>query len=257
MPTISKLLSGMKKSIKERTDPKFETQSFDSVQDDMPHNDRPSDDCLSERCRRAQLATYEAVVIGVSAGGLEALHFLLPRFVKDFALAVMIVQHLHPHSDKFWIGNLDSKCQVTIKQADEKETIKPGVVYIAPANYHLLVEDDKTLSLSVSGRVNYARPSVDVLFRTVADVYGPHVIGIILTGANNDGSRGLKKIKDQGGMAIVQTPATAVVDSMPRAAIEATTVDYVLSLEEIGALLNTISSEKNTALASTSRYRSS
>jgi len=183
---------------------------------------------------------YEVVVIGVSSGGMEALNILLPSLSENFTLSVIIVQHQHPHSDNFLVRDLGEKCQITVKQANEKEQIKPGVVYIAPPNYHLLIEDDKTFSLSVSERVNYARPSVDVLFETAADVYRDQLIGIILTGANNDGSQGLKKIKESGGLAIVQDPTTAEVDLMPKAAIEATEVDYVLSLQNIGLLLNSI-----------------
>ncbi len=187
-----------------------------------------------------QSSMYEAVAIGVSSGGMDALSAILPKLSKDFALAVLVVQHLHPHSDNFLSIHLDRQCQVAVKEADEKEPIKPGVVYIAPPNYHLLVEEGKTLSLSTSEKVNYARPSVDVLFETAADVYQSALIGIILTGANNDGSQGLKRIKERGGLAIVQDPASAEAPTMPEAAIKTTDVDHVLSLQEIGELLNQV-----------------
>ena len=109
---------------------------------------------------------------------------------------------------------------------------------MAPPNYHLLIEPDQTFTLTIDERVNYARPSIDVLFETAAEVFREHLIGIILTGANNDGSHGLKRIKELGGMAIVQDPETAEVDSMPKAAVAACAVDHVLSLEEISAFLN-------------------
>lgn len=187
-----------------------------------------------------KFGTYEAVVIGVSSGGMEALSLLLLLLPEEYPLPVIIVQHQHPHSDDFLARHLDEKCRLTVKQAEEKEWILPGVVYIAPANYHLLIEDDHTFSLSASERVNYARPSIDVLFETAADVYGDRLIGSILTGANNDGSQGLKTIKEHGGLCIVQDPATAEADLMPKTALETTSVDYVLSLQEIGILLSTI-----------------
>jgi two-component system chemotaxis response regulator CheB len=193
----------------------------------------------------SEFGTYEAVVIGTSSGGMDALTTLLSVLSDTLVLSTIIVQHMHPHSDDFLARHLHEICQLTVKQAEEKEPIAPGIVYIAPANYHLLIEADKTFSLSNTKRVNYARPSIDVLFETAADVYGARLIGIILTGANNDGSQGLKTIKECGGLTIVQDPATAEADSMPKAAIEATTVDYVLSLQEIGVLLNRIGGELN------------
>ena len=125
-----------------------------------------------------------------------------------------------------------------MKQADEKECILPGVIYLAPPGYHLMIEEDKTFSLSVDSPVNFARPSIDVLFETEADAYGARLVGVILTGANSDGSRGLKKIKDSGGLVLVQDPESAEAATMPRAAVEGTEVDYVLPLEEIGPFLN-------------------
>lgn len=118
-----------------------------------------------------------------------------------------------------------------------------GVVYIAPANYHLLLEQDETLSFSAEEKVNFARPAIDVLFETAADAYGSGLIGIILTGAGSDGSKGLKKIRESGGLVIVQDPATAQADAMPRAAIAITPVDHILPLPEIGPFLNRITSE--------------
>jgi two-component system chemotaxis response regulator CheB len=140
---------------------------------------------------------------------------------------------------------LHEKCQIPVKEAEAKELIKPGTIYLAPANYHLLIEHDRTFSLCVSEKVRYARPSIDVLFETAADVYRTKLIGIILTGANDDGSRGLRTIREYGGLAIVQDPATAEVGIMPQAALKATAVDYVLSLHEIGLLLNTVQGGKH------------
>lgn len=188
---------------------------------------------------------YRAVVIGVSAGGMDALLTILPNLPADFPVPVIIVQHVGPQANNYLAQHLNASCRLTVKEADEKESIAAGVVYLAPANYHLLIEEDKTLSLSVSERVNYARPSIDVLFETAADAYGPDLIGIVLTGANDDGSRGLRKIKEQDGLTVVQDPATALVSVMPKSAIAATAVDHILPLEEIGPFLCKITGKEN------------
>jgi two-component system chemotaxis response regulator CheB len=180
---------------------------------------------------------YEAIVIGVSAGGLEALQTVLTPLPANFGLPLIIIQHMHPYSDNYLVHFLNEHCQLGVKEAEEKERIAPGTIYIAPPNYHLLLELDRSFSLSVSEKVNHARPSIDVTFETAADIYGSRLIGIILTGANNDGSLGLKQIKQHGGLTIVQDPKTAEVDSMPRAAIAATVVDHLLPLPKIGTFL--------------------
>jgi two-component system chemotaxis response regulator CheB len=180
---------------------------------------------------------FEAVVIGSSAGGLKALVTVLSALPPNFPLPIIIVQHLHPHSDDYLAHLLATKTGLKVKQADEKEPIINSTVYLAPPNYHLLVEQDKTFSLSIEGPVNFARPSVDVLFESAVDAYRHRLIGIILTGANHDGNNGVKKIKKIGGYVIVQTPETAEADAMPKAAIAATSVDEILPLEQIGPFL--------------------
>lgn len=179
---------------------------------------------------------YKAVVIGASTGGIEALGIILSYLPDDFNQAIIIVLHLSPQS-KGLHQVLSRQCHMKIKEAEEKEKIKSGVVYTAPPNYHLMVEEDETFSLSVSGHINYARPSIDVLFETAADAYREKLIGIILTGANSDGSQGLHKIKEYGGLVIVQDPFTAERDSMPIAAIAVSEIDYILTLDKIGLLL--------------------
>lgn len=178
-----------------------------------------------------------AIVMGVSAGGTEALRQLLPAFPADYPFPFIIVQHLHPLQDDFLVQHYDSLCALTVKEAEEKEPIQPGFVYIAPPNYHLLIEDDRTFSLSIDPRVNFARPSIDVLFESAADVYGARLIGIVLTGANQDGAAGLRTIQKQGGLIVVQDPTTALVPAMPRAAIGATQKPHVLSLSAMGSFL--------------------
>ncbi len=193
---------------------------------------------------KIQERKYKAVVIGVSAGGAKALKTILPGLPSDFAFSVIIVIHRHSDSDDYLERSLNSECRIRVKQADEKKNIKNGVVYFAPPNYHLLIEDDNTFSMSLEGAVNYARPAIDVLFESAAYVYGPELIGIVLTGANNDGSQGLKKIKKMGGLAIVQAPETAEVGDMPRAAIAAVEPDYILPLKEIGPFLMDLNLEE-------------
>jgi Chemotaxis response regulator containing a CheY-like receiver domain and a methylesterase domain len=177
--------------------------------------------------------TYRTVVIGASAGGMDAVKTILMPLQEGFSASILITQHLSPHSDNFMARYLNEVCKINVKEADEKEKILPGTVYIAPSNYHMLVEKDETLSLTVDPKINFSRPAIDVLFDTAAEVYRNELIGIILTGASSDGSEGLKKIKDLGGLVIVQEPSTAEVDFMPKAAIKATKVDYILSLNKI------------------------
>lgn len=183
---------------------------------------------------------YQAVVIGVSAGGLEALSKIIPALQPDFPIPVLVVQHISPDSKSYLPVHLGKQSSVVVKEAEDKEILTPGVVYIAPPNYHLMIEPGGSIVLSVDERVNYSRPSVDVLFETAADAYGPHLIGIILTGANNDGAKGLARIKLLQGLTIVQRPETAHADAMPNAALAATKVDHILSVAEIAPFLNHI-----------------
>lgn len=181
---------------------------------------------------------YEAVVVGVSAGGLNALSIVLSGLSTALKMSIIVVQHTHPDSDDFLTRHLNAVCPLPVKQADEKEAIQPGVVYMAPANYHLLVETDRTFSLSIDEPINYARPSIDVLFESASDVYGTRLVGIILTGANVDGSRGLKTVKTAGGLTLIQDPETAEADVMPRAALAAVQIDHVMTLEKMPAFIN-------------------
>lgn len=159
---------------------------------------------------------------------------LLP---KEFNIPIIIVQHISANSENLWIRLLNDKSNLEIKEADEKEKIEHGKIYIAPPNYHLLVEKNKTFSLSIDERVNFARPSIDVLFESAAEAYNNKLIGVILTGSNNDGTKGLKLIKEYGGLTIAQDPSTAESSFMPASAIAAMQVDYILSLEGIINLL--------------------
>ncbi len=188
---------------------------------------------------------FKAVVVGVSSGGLEALKILVPGLRPDFPLPVLIVQHLSPHADSYLTACLNDLSALTVKEAEDKEKLLPGVIYVAPPDYHLLVEPDGSMSLSVDPKVNFSRPAVDVLFETASDAFGAALVGIILTGANHDGAKGLARIKQRGGMAIVQSPATAQAAAMPQAALDATTVDHVLPLREIAPFLNHLTGSSN------------
>jgi two-component system chemotaxis response regulator CheB len=183
---------------------------------------------------------FAAAAIGVSAGGLNALSRILPQLDRDIALAILVVQHIRPDSDSYLVHHLARLSTVRVKEAEDKERIEPGTVYFAPPDYHLLVERDATLSLSTEERVNFSRPSIDVTFETAAEAFGDRLIGIVLTGANNDGSRGLGRIKYYGGMAIVQSPDSAEYAIMPRSAIESVEVDRIVPLSEMAGLLNTL-----------------
>ena len=180
---------------------------------------------------------YEAIVIGVSSGGLNVMKTLFTFLPENFSIPFIIVQHVSPHSENLWIELLNKRSLLEIKEADEKEKIESGKVYIAPSNYHLMIENDKTFSLTIDERVNYARPSIDVLFESAAEAYQNKLIGVVLTGSNNDGAYGLKKIKESGGLTIVQDPDTAESFYMPASAIAATIPDFILPLEEIIQLL--------------------
>ena len=175
--------------------------------------------------------------MGVSSGGLGALKTILPALPQDFSVPVIIVQHRSERADDFLADYLNQLSKLIVREAEDKEPIRQGHIYLAPGGYHLLVERDKSFSLSADARVNYSCPSVDVLFESAADAFGDAVIGVVLTGANSDGAMGLRTIKAHGGVAIVQEPATAEAKAMPQAALGATEVDHVATLEDIAALL--------------------
>ena len=176
---------------------------------------------------------FQAVVIGASSGGLQALKLILGQLPVDYPLPILIVQHISSDSGDGFAKLLDELCAIRVKEADEEEKILPGTVYLAPPDYHLLVEKEGKLALSADPPVSYARPSIDVLFESAAEIFGPELIGVILTGANFDGSHGLQALKLKGGVAIVQDPAEAEARPMPLAALAATEVDYVLRLDQM------------------------
>jgi two-component system chemotaxis response regulator CheB len=180
---------------------------------------------------------YDVIVIGASWGGLEALSELLGGLHESVRQPIVVAQHRAPDSEEGMLEALLSHHKRRVVcDPDDKTPREPDHVYVGPANYHVLLENGH-LALSTDAPVQYARPSIDVLFSSAADAYGEHAVGVVLTGANADGAAGLARIKWRGGVAIVQDPATAERRAMPDAAIAATSADAVLPLHEIPAFL--------------------
>ncbi len=179
----------------------------------------------------------EAVVIGTSAGGLAALSRLVRGLSSHFPLPILVVQHVPAGTPTQLAEIFQRKTGLRVKEADEKEALRPATLYFAPPGYHLLLESDRSLSLSQDDAVHFSRPSIDVLFESAADALGPALLGILLTGANEDGAAGLAAIHHAGGLTIVQDPAEAEVDTMPRAALQRFAPDYLLPLRDIHQLL--------------------
>ncbi len=171
----------------------------------------------------------EAVVIGASAGALDALSGILPMLPEDFRMPVIVVVHIPPDRPSALADLFGAKCRLAVKEAEDKEPLAGGTVYFAPPDYHLQIEADRFLSLSCDEPVLFSRPSIDVLFETAADALGPSLVAIVLSGANNDGASGLRAVIEMGGIGIVQDPATAYSSAMPEAAIRANPSAHVMS----------------------------
>lgn len=162
---------------------------------------------------------FDLIVVGASWGGLDALTVIVRGLPQDFAVPVVIVQHRGPDAESFLSGLLQQWTGRKVLEPEDKDPIEPGHIYVAPANYHLLVESGH-FSLTTEAPVRYSRPSIDVLFGSAAHAYGERLIGVVLTGANEDGSRGLLCVEEFGGHCVVQDPATAEVATMPLAALK-------------------------------------
>jgi two-component system chemotaxis response regulator CheB len=175
--------------------------------------------------------TIQAVVIGASAGAVQALSTLLPALPATFPLPVFVVVHVPPDRDSVLASVLQARCALRVKEAEDKEPVSGGVVYLAPSDYHLLLEGEGSLALSADEPVNYSRPSIDVLFESAADAYREGLLGIILTGANHDGAAGLKAVVDAGGVAVVEDLATAHSKAMPLAAMETCPDAAIMTLD--------------------------
>jgi len=178
-------------------------------------------------------ATARAVVIGASAGAIQALSDILPGLAADFPLPIVIVVHVPADRQNILAPLFEQKCRMSVREVEDKEPAERGTVFFAPSDYHVLVESDGTLSLSADEPVMHSRPSIDVLFESAADALGRNAVGIILTGANSDGAAGLKAIADAGGAVIVEDPAHAYADAMPLAALKACPSARIMSRKAI------------------------
>jgi two-component system chemotaxis response regulator CheB len=182
----------------------------------------------------------DAVVIGASAGGVQALAAVLPAFPAGSRTAIFVVLHLPRDRPSLLTEVFSPKCALEVREAQDKEPVRPGTVYFAPSNYHLLVDEGPRLALSADDLVHHSRPSIDVLFESAAEIYGYRLLGVILTGANEDGAQGLAAVHDAGGITAVQEPETAQASTMVRSAIRLRTPDFVLPLERIAELFRTV-----------------
>jgi two-component system chemotaxis response regulator CheB len=185
---------------------------------------------------------HSVVAVGTSWGGLTALTKLLADLPADFGIPVVVVQHRSKDSERLLVQLLQDATALTVCEIEDKDSLTPGTVHVAPANYHVLIEDGYA-SLTIEEPVRFSRPSIDVMFSSAADTYGAAAIGVVLTGANEDGARGLAHIVKRGGIALVQDPKTAEIPIMPQAAIRVVPTAEVLSLETLGPRLVALSRE--------------
>ncbi len=182
-----------------------------------------------------------AIVIGASAGGVEALATILPGLRPGLPAPVLVVLHLPRERPSLLVEIFGPKCALPVHEAQDKEPLEDGHIYFAPPDYHLLVDEGPRVSLSIDPPVHFSRPSIDVLFESAVDVYRSRLLGIVLTGASHDGAAGLATIHQHGGHTVVQQPDTAYASYMPESALKRSPVDFVLPLGDIAALLTTLS----------------
>lgn len=183
--------------------------------------------------KNTMISNCKVIIIGGSAGSLQVLMDLLPSIPMIDSFAIVIVLHRRASDDLTLEELIKVKANIPVKIIEDKVPFKLGYLYVAPANYHLLLEKNNTMALDTSGKVNFSRPSIDVSFESVSEIYGNTVIGILLSGSNSDGTAGLKAIQKAGGLVIVQDPTSAEMPFMPINAIQNITPDYVLNTQEI------------------------
>lgn len=186
---------------------------------------------------RLNVVACQAVLVGGSTGSIDVLLHLLPALRPPLSFALIIVVHRRSTADSTLAQLLSLKTSLPVREVDDKDPIRLGHVYIAPGDYHLLLERDGTFSLDDSEKINFSRPSIDVTFESAADAYGPAVVGVLLSGANADGVNGLKAIRQAGGTTVAQQPETAQVAFMPQQAIEQDAVDLVLNVPDLVAFV--------------------
>lgn len=179
------------------------------------------------------MSQYKAVIIGGSAGSFQVITKILQSLPKNFRFPVLLSLHRLKHVRSGFVEALSLKSSIPIVEPNDKDQIKPGKAYLAPANYHMFIELGNRIALSTEEPVNHSRPSIDLSFITAAQVYRDKLVGIILSGANKDGAFGLKKVKDYGGLAIVQDPLECQVKTMTEASLKETNVDHIFKTDEI------------------------
>ncbi|MBX3623912.1 MAG: chemotaxis protein CheB [Rhizobacter sp.] len=189
-------------------------------------------------------AGIEAVVIGGSAGGVDALAVMLPALPPTLPVPVIVVLHLPREKPSLLVEIFSRQCALPVQEAQDKAPIEPGNVYFAPADYHLLVDRGPSFALSVDEPVHYSRPSIDVLFETAADVYAEHLLAVVLTGASQDGAAGLAAVHRAGGTTVVQEPQEALSPYMPESALRTSPVDHVLPLAGIAQLIGGLAAHR-------------
>ncbi|MHA6130300.1 two-component system, chemotaxis family, response regulator CheB [Pseudomonas mohnii] len=183
------------------------------------------------------LPSIEAIVIGASAGGVEALLNILTPLREGFGLPIVVVLHLPDERRSHLAEVFARRVALPVLEASDKSRIEAGTLYFAAPGYHLSVEQDRSFSLSLEDRVHYSRPAIDYLFESAADAYGPKLAAVLLTGANRDGAHGLAQVKRRGGLTVVQDPDEAQVATMPQAALDIHQPDHILTIRGIGRLL--------------------
>ena len=188
-------------------------------------------------------------------GGGEAIGRIISRLPADYSLPICIAQHLHPNDGGGYAENLNRKTALKVIVPCDKHKIRPGEIYVAPANYHMLIERDGNIALSIDEKVRWSRPSINVLFESASYAWFDRVIAIILTGANDDGTEGMAAIKAAGGLTIAQDPDSADYPVMPRAAVNAGAAEKTLTLDEITALLVEVAARHDSRIDACSDQR--
>jgi two-component system chemotaxis response regulator CheB len=191
-----------------------------------------------------RLIACDAMVIGGSAGSLDVLLKVLPGLNANLSFPIIIVVHRKHGADSLLPELLSGRTKLKVKEAEEKEPLLPGYIYVAPTDYHLLIENNHTLSLDYSEKINYSRPAIDATFESAASVYGDKLVCMLLSGSNADGVKGLKAVKNYGGIAAIQDPLSAQISYMPAQAAENVKIDYTLAIKDTAEFINLLSSNK-------------
>lgn len=198
---------------------------------------------MLNRAVPAPKRAMDAIVLGGSTGAIEALGVLLPRVRRGTNVAIIVVVHLPPGRPSLLPGLFGPRLPAEVEEAADKDSVRPGTIWFAPPDYHLLVERERSFSLSVEAPVNFSRPSIDVLFESAAETYGKGLLAVVLTGANDDGAAGARAVREAGGLVVVQDPRGATANRMPLAALQRADPQWVASLDDIAELIHAVTGE--------------